>query len=151
MYKLPCRQCHQPYPRVVFRKRGGGVHATCPACRKIAYNEKAYLVKKIKVLVVQQEQERAARQQALRRKQLTHEHKQETGVNRYRIRIMSGAVKPTKATRERLAVRLKVQKLWDDGLQVLLQMVDEGRAAPNLHEYMEGRQNDIYKSSDPEF
>lgn len=139
-YKLPCKLCKEEFPRKDYRKRGGGVHKLCKACRQKSINQRAQLRRKIKYNAQTLEQ-RAAEVKLVRTiDRLTKEFTASTSMNRHRIKVLLANPKPTKATVKYLHIRQQLQSQWQQGLDELLAKAHAGETVGSLRDYMEGRQ-----------
>ena len=132
-----CTACKGLYPRVVYRKKGGGVHPNCPKCRKKVINTRQAIKKKIVLLadVIKGQQEQAARE-GLRRALMT-EYLDITRSNRTRIAAMINSGSKRAYTQKRIRIRTELQDAWGAGLDNLMAAIDAGHKVPRLCEYMQ--------------
>jgi hypothetical protein len=133
-----CATCKGSYPRVLYRKKGGGVHPNCPKCRKKVANTRQAIKKKIVLLadVIKGQQEQAARES--QRRALMTEYLDITRSNRTRIAAMVNSGSERAYTHERIRIRTELQDAWGAGLAKLMAALDEGREITTLYEYMHG-------------
>jgi len=139
-YTLPCKLCNEDRPRKEYRKRGGGVHKLCQACRK----KQADALYKLKAKMRYNAQtlgERAREVKMVRTiDALNREFSAVTRMNRHRIKMLMLNPKPTKATMKYLHIRQLLQSQWQQGLDELIAKVHAGETVGSLRDYMEGKQ-----------
>lgn len=135
-YMVACKLCGAEHHRREYRKRGGGVHKMCKACRAQASTERWRALTQIK------EAKRQLKQQQLERAvhMLASEYNRATGQNRTKIKALSTNPKPTRATIKNLAVRQTLQSQWDAAYSELLEKLYAGEPYQSLRTYMENRQ-----------
>ena len=133
-----CTTCKGLYPRVLYRKKGGGVHPNCPKCRKKVINTRQAIKKKIVLLadVIKGQQEQAARES--QRRALMTEYLDITRSNRTRIAALLRADSRTTYAKTRIRSRMEMQDAWEAGLDNLMAALDEGQEITTLYEYMHG-------------
>ena len=133
-----CTACKGLYPRVLYRKKGGGVHPNCPKCRKKVINTRQAIKKKIVLLadVIRGQQEQAARES--QRRALMTEYLDITRSNRTRIAALLKANSQRTYAKTRIRSRMEMQDAWEAGLDSLMAAIDEGREVTTLYEYMHG-------------
>ncbi len=133
-----CTTCKGLYPRVLYRKKGGGVHPNCPKCRKKVINTRQAIKKKIVLLadVIRGQQEQAARES--KRRALMTEYLDITRSNRTRIAALLKANSHRTYAKTRIRSRMEMQDAWESGLDNLMAALDEGQEVTTLYEYMHG-------------
>ena len=133
-----CTTCKGLYPRVLYRKKGGGVHPNCPKCRKKVINTRQAIKKKIVLLadVIKGQQEQAARES--QRRALMTEYLDITRSNRTRIAALLKADSRKTYAKTRIRSRMEMQDAWEAGLDSLMAALDEGQEITTLYEYMHG-------------
>lgn len=133
-----CTTCKGLYPRVLYRKKGGGVHPNCPKCRKKVINTRQAIKKKIVLLadVIKGQQEQAARES--QRRALMTEYLDITRSNRTRIAALLRADSRKTYAKTRIRSRMEMQDAWEAGLDSLMAALDEGQEITTLYEYMHG-------------
>lgn len=133
-----CTTCKGLYPRVLYRKKGGGVHPNCPKCRKKVVNTRQAIKKKIVLLadVIKGQQEQAARES--QRRALMTEYLDITRSNRTRIAALLKADSRKTYAKTRIRSRMEMQDAWEAGLDSLMAALDEGQEITTLYEYMHG-------------
>lgn len=133
-----CTTCKGLYPRVLYRKKGGGVHPNCPKCRKKVINTRQTIKKKIVLLadVIRGQQEQAARES--QRRALMTEYLDITRSNRTRIAALLKADSRKTYAKTRIRSRMEMQDAWEAGLDNLMAALDEGQEITTLYEYMHG-------------
>ena len=133
-----CTACKGLYPRVLYRKKGGGVHPNCPKCRKKVVNTRQAIKKKIVLLadVIKGQQEQAARES--QRRALMTEYLDITRSNRTRIAALLKADSRKTYAKTRIRSRMEMQDAWEAGLDSLMAALDEGQEITTLYEYMHG-------------
>lgn len=135
-YIVACKLCGAEHHRREYKKRGGGVHKMCKACRAQANTERWRAKAQI------MNAKRALKQEQLERAvhMLTAEYNRATGQNRTKIKALSSNPKPTRATIKSLAVRQTLQVQWDAAYSELLEKLYAGEQYQSLRSYMENRQ-----------
>lgn len=133
-----CTACKGLYPRVLYRKKGGGVHPNCPKCRKKVINTRQAIKKKIVLLadVIKGQQEQAARES--KRRALMTEYLDITRSNRTRIAALLKADSRKTYAKTRIRSRMEMQDAWEAALDNLMAALDEGQEITTLYEYMHG-------------
>lgn len=136
MYTLCCPVCKQHFPRHMYRKRGEGMHKTCPNCRKKEYARRSVLRKQMKqahAIIEAQAREAWIKKKT---KELQVEFNRVSRLNRTRIRALKANENPTKATIRNLAHREEQQAIWQAALEEMLTKVAAGeKITIGLREY----------------
>lgn len=137
MNTVVCSECRNELHRSEYRKKGGGLYTSCPACRIKKYTQSYY--KRKKLIKINELNEKSIQSIYIKTTTaaLLREYRTATRHNRNRIKVLEKNNKPTRATKMWLNKRRVLQQSWIDGLNELLTMVHKGDKVQSLREHME--------------